>query len=542
MPANSSTLTGGKRNDAALVTHLHPTRFLVALTRGQIIVWLLALSFALRLLLAHLMPLTADEAYAVVVSRSHPLSYYDHPPLAFALARLMADLSGLESPFLMRLPFVCMGVGSTICLYDITRRAYGADAALWASAAFTCSPFFFTFAGGLIVPDGPLDFFLLICFWSIQPVLMGDRNAWSNWIITGCALGLAVLSKYHAVLFGVDALIALSLNPNWRHHLRNPKAWVAFSLAAAGGIPVVIWNATHDWVSFTFQTGRAYEMSSFGTHATNFLTVLAGQALYVLPVTWFVAQREIWRAITKPDGQISRLLAGMAVAPIVIFDVIATVGHHSLPHWAMSGFLFALPLVGKARATAPENPGKAVRALISGCLVALCCLSIAVQAQFGILSRLAPRLLGHADLTWHDLNWTALEGNLGKPGEYIVASDWVSAGHIGLIAGQAHPIDILSEPHQFQFIDRCKLALQMTGTYVTHLPLNYARGQIIPRADQLANRFQITGSPRILTQRRMGVPAFNIVVLPIRRTDRAGDLGRVLASRTSCAPAGQPFD
>ncbi len=38
-----------------------------------------------------------------------------------------------------------------------------------------------------------------------------------------------------------------------------------------------------------------------------------------------------------------------------------------------------------------------------------------------------------------------------------------------------------------------------------------------------------------VTQRRMGVPAFNIVVLPIRRMNRAGDLGRVLHSRTSCA-------
>ncbi|ESQ85017.1 hypothetical protein AEAC466_04745 [Asticcacaulis sp. AC466] len=528
MPVSNSAYTGGVREDFSLVAHLRPVPFLRALSRGETIVWVLVLSFAIRLILANLMPLTADEAYAVVVSRSHALSYYDHPPLAFALARFMADLFGSESPGLLRLPFVLMGVGSTIFLYDITRRAYGGDAALWAGTAFSCSPFFFTFAGGLIVPDGPLDFFLLVCFWSIQPVLMGARNTWSSWILTGGALGLAVLSKYHAVLFGVDALIALALNPNWRPLLKTPKAWTAFAIAALGGIPILIWNATHGWASFAFQAGRAYEDNGFGGHAANFMTVVAGQALYLMPVTWFVAQREIWRAITRPDAGMSRLLAGVAVAPILIFDAIATVGHHSLPHWAMSGFLFALPLVGKARAVASPEAGKRIRTLIAGGLVMLVCVLIALQAQFGLLTRWAPEPFRHFDLSWHDLDWTAIEGNLGEPGAYIIASDWVSAGHIGLVAGRAHPIDILDDPHQFQFIDRCKLDAQTAGLYITHLPADYVAGQDIPGADHLAPRFQVVGQPTILTQTRMGAPAFDIAVVPIQRVDR-------LKTRQDCA-------
>ena len=48
----------------------------------------------LRIGLAAVIPLSIDEAYAVVVSRSHSLSYFDHPPLGFALGRLMADITG----------------------------------------------------------------------------------------------------------------------------------------------------------------------------------------------------------------------------------------------------------------------------------------------------------------------------------------------------------------------------------------------------------------------------------------------------------------
>jgi 4-amino-4-deoxy-L-arabinose transferase-like glycosyltransferase len=64
---------------------------------------LLIASILAHLCVAALLPLTADEAYAVVVSRSHALSYYDHPPMAFALARLFADLFGSETAFVVRL-------------------------------------------------------------------------------------------------------------------------------------------------------------------------------------------------------------------------------------------------------------------------------------------------------------------------------------------------------------------------------------------------------------------------------------------------------
>src|ERR1700741_1603069 len=63
----------------------------------------------LRIGLAATIPLSIDESYAVVVSRSHSLSYFDHPPLGFALARLMADITGCECRLLVRLPYVVLG-------------------------------------------------------------------------------------------------------------------------------------------------------------------------------------------------------------------------------------------------------------------------------------------------------------------------------------------------------------------------------------------------------------------------------------------------
>ena len=61
----------------------------------------------LRIGLASTIPLSIDEAYAVVVSRSHSLSYFDHPPLGFALARFMADIIAANAGLLFGFPMWC---------------------------------------------------------------------------------------------------------------------------------------------------------------------------------------------------------------------------------------------------------------------------------------------------------------------------------------------------------------------------------------------------------------------------------------------------
>jgi 4-amino-4-deoxy-L-arabinose transferase-like glycosyltransferase len=114
-----------------------------------------------RIALASIIPLSIDEAYAVVVSRSHSLSYFDHPPIGFALARFMADVSGCECRLVVRLPYVLLGSASALLLFALTRYAYGVVAAFWAVAWYSVAPFFLISAGHFVVPDGPLDFFLL---------------------------------------------------------------------------------------------------------------------------------------------------------------------------------------------------------------------------------------------------------------------------------------------------------------------------------------------------------------------------------------------
>ena len=101
-----------------------------------------------------------------------------------ALARLFADLTGCECRLFVRLPYVVLGSLSSLLLFDLTSYAYGVVPAFWATAWYTVAPFFFFSASQFVVPDGPLDFFLLASAWVVAPILLG-AEALQLWVTHG---------------------------------------------------------------------------------------------------------------------------------------------------------------------------------------------------------------------------------------------------------------------------------------------------------------------------------------------------------------------
>ena len=65
-------------------------------------------TFLARLVFAASLGLGVDESYMVAAGRKLQLSYFDHPPIAWWIAWGMAHLTGSESAFVVRLPFVAL--------------------------------------------------------------------------------------------------------------------------------------------------------------------------------------------------------------------------------------------------------------------------------------------------------------------------------------------------------------------------------------------------------------------------------------------------
>ena len=474
---------------------------------------LVLISLAARIVIAAIAPFASDEAYAVVVSRDHAWSYYDHPALSFAIARLMADLSGSEAHFCLRFPFVLMGTASQFVLFDLTSRLYGRRAGFWAAAAFSCAPFFVFSTQLAIEPDAPLDLCLLACLRTLLPALTEGKPSVRAWLAGGAFLALALLSKYQAVLFAAAVLGTLLVHVEWRRRLLSWPAFLGMMIAATGLVPTLIWNADHGWASFAFQSQRAYVPRDLAGHMQNLVTVLAGQAFYLLPPTWFLCHRLALQALRGGDP-IDCLLAVIAVVPIGLFDLIAAISHGSLPHWAMSGFLFAFPLIGRWRSHAPQGQfgGIRLRLRLAFGLVMAGLLLVSLQASTALLTRPFYQYTPSFDVSFQLSSWSKLSAAIPSDDGFVLAPNWIEAGQMGLALGPSHPISILTDPHHFQFMQG---SMPTKGYYVSAYSFDQYR-KLSPVT--VPDGYAQIGPAHGYVQDRMSFPSFVIEVIPVRKT------------------------
>lgn len=258
---------------------------------------LLALT-ALRLGLAAILPLAPDEAYYWVWSRSLQAGYLDHPPMVALFIRAGTLVAG-ETPLGVRLlgP-LSLALGSVLLARATELLFPGRGAGPWAAALLNA-----TLLAGVgavaMTPDTPLLFFWTLAIWALARLHRSGDGRW--WLAVGAAAGLALLSKYTAVLLGAGILAWLLLHPQARRWLRRWELWAGGALAAALFAPVLAWNATHGWASFAKQGGRTG--SGDVADALRFVgELLGGQIGLATPLVFVLcvagaaaAARHAWR-------------------------------------------------------------------------------------------------------------------------------------------------------------------------------------------------------------------------------------------------------
>jgi len=303
-------------------------------------IWgLVGVIFAARLVLALLLPLSPQEAYYWNYSRHLALSYFDHPPLAAWSIWLFTHLLG-DTVFAIRLPAFLYSVGTFVVLYQFTRRL--APVAVREFLPLLLSPFFFV--GGIqMLPDSPLLFFYAAAlFFGYRAAVEGDEKRWYGF---GVAAGMALLSKYSAVLiFGGMGLYILFTN-NWKI-LCSPHFW--FSILPAGALfsPVLIWNAGHHWASFLFQSSRRAGELSF-PNFYNFGRYLVTQILVVSPVLWLTNWKAFIVGIKVCFREKDRLILYLTswILPFFVIFSLVSFFYWVKLNWLWPGYLVATALV-----------------------------------------------------------------------------------------------------------------------------------------------------------------------------------------------------
>ena len=295
----------------------------------------------LRLVVAALTPLFPDETYYWEYSRHLAAGYFDHPPLVALAVKSGTALFGATA-IGVRLGPVILGTIGALLLAATARRLAGDGAAFWLSAAFAAMPL----ASGLVLatPDAPLLAAAAATLYCVVRALgepVGTRATLLWWCAGGVALGLAVASKYTAVLLPLGLFAGLLASP-LRGRLATPGPYVATAIAIAVFSPVIFWNAANDWISFAFQIGHG--LGSVGGSALNReLELIGGQMGLLSPILFILCAIAVGRSLAQPRQPIGRVLAVAAVCVFAFFVYSAT-KRRVEANWPALAYLPALAL------------------------------------------------------------------------------------------------------------------------------------------------------------------------------------------------------
>ena len=308
-----------------------PARIRVtASQRGAVLLAALAALTLCRLVVAGIAPLAPDEAYYWIFSRALAPGYLDHPPMVALWIRAGTALVG-QGALGVRLLGPLAGALGTLLLFDAAERFWlsgkqsspspvgldreanqgrgdgtvprppsfrPAHPGVTAAALFNAT--LLAGVGAVIMtPDTPLLFFWTACLWALARLLHSGRPAW--WLAIGLFAGLAMASKYTALLLWIGIGLWLLWVPSQRHWWRSPMLWAGTVLGALCVVPVVLWNAEHGWASILRQGGRVEDWHP--ARAAQFLgELLGGQIGLATPLVFILvvagvgwAARRAWR-------------------------------------------------------------------------------------------------------------------------------------------------------------------------------------------------------------------------------------------------------
>lgn len=289
--------------------------------------------------------LVPDEAYYWLYSKHPALSYYDHPPMVGRVIAFGTRIFG-DTELGVRAGSLLLGLVCCPLLYLVGRLWFGAAAGLGAVLLFAVLPVYMG-TGSLASTDEPLLFFWLVTLYAVSKALLekqtSARRSTMFWLLGGVSFGLALLTKYPAALLAPSLFLFLLLSPTHRSWLRRPQPWLAAAIALLVFSPVLVWNAQHDWVSFSFQSTRAGGPSSLSLQYVPGFWTKHLLLLTPLIFAWYVVA--VARGIRRGwfRGEDNWNFAVSFCLPLFTVFALASFGTRAHNNWTAPAFLSLTP-------------------------------------------------------------------------------------------------------------------------------------------------------------------------------------------------------
>jgi 4-amino-4-deoxy-L-arabinose transferase-like glycosyltransferase len=262
------------------------------------------ISLIVKLIVALLMPLSADEAYYWVWSHNLRLSYFDHPPMVAWLLYLGHFLEPIMNA--VRWPTVLLGHLTLLVWILILKPHVDLEKIKYWLLLALFSPLI-GFGSLITTPDVGVLFFWSLSIYLFQEALFTKKSL--HYALLGLALGLGFCAKYHIVLFVPFAIAYLLFEKKWKD-----VQWKYLPLTILMGLifcsPVLIWNYQNEFASFTFQFKHGLERPDYKFEWTY--GYVLGQVLALFPLV-------VWAAAKAKVPKASRIFLYFGWGPLLFF-------------------------------------------------------------------------------------------------------------------------------------------------------------------------------------------------------------------------------
>jgi len=288
--------------------------------------------------------LYADEAQYWSWSLQPDWGYYSKPPMVAWLIHLGTSLFGDAELGVRAATFVIWPTTAWVVYLLVGRLfrkdAWGEQAAFWSGIAFATLPMV-SLGSWLITTDGPL-----LLFWSLSLYFLVralDSDAWRDWLLTGFAAGLGLMSKYSMVFFAPALLAYLLLTPRHRGLLLSPRLYAAAVVALLVLTPNLLWNAQHHFVSYQ-HTAEISQLDKDLLHPDALLEFFISQFGVFGPLTalgLLLVTLRPWRLLA--DERL-RFLAAFSLLPLGAFLALSLLSR-AFANWAAFSYVAGAALV-----------------------------------------------------------------------------------------------------------------------------------------------------------------------------------------------------
>ena len=298
----------------------------------------------------------ADNLEQFSWSHSLELGYWKHPPLPTWLISIPIRLIGFSVYWTYALAPICF-IGTVFFTWRIARRMFGEQAATF-TVLLLGLHIGFSWRAQLYNHNTVLLLFTSATVWATMQALDADKkSAWAHrgsWVLAGALAGLAMLSKYQALVPLIGIVIALYLGGHFKQASVRQGAALASMTALLVFMPHLIWIVTGSGstIDNALQTAEGLILPQRFKNLFQFLSV---QMRFHFPILIAVAMLVLAKsggsqestASTSLNKQSRAWLIGLVAWPALFVSLVVLTGGVRLQaQWGLQTFQFLTILIG----------------------------------------------------------------------------------------------------------------------------------------------------------------------------------------------------